>query len=157
LVRTRLLKLDRDEHALLVTMHHIVSDGWSVGVFVRELGSLYGAYREGRASPLDELSVQYADYARWQRRWLGGAALGRELEEWTTRLAGAPELLELPMDRARGAWRSTRGGLDGVAVRGAVSEALRALSRREGSTLFMTLLAGFEVLLQRYSGGRDVV
>ena len=110
LIRGRLIRLGEEEHALLITMHHIVSDGWSMGVFIRELGELYGAYARGEANPLPALEVQYADYAVWQRQWIEGEMLRQQTEYWERTLAGAPTLLELPTDHPRPAEQDYAGG-----------------------------------------------
>ena len=157
LFRASLLRLSDAEHVLLVTMHHVVSDGWSMGILMRELSSLYAAYREGRPSPLAELPVQYADYALWQRGWLQGAALHRQLEYWRSQLAGAPAALELPTDRPRPAVASFKGAMLRIAIPKEISEALAELARQHNATLFMTVLAAFQVLLSRYTGQRDIV
>ncbi|HEX9939684.1 MAG TPA: amino acid adenylation domain-containing protein, partial [Longimicrobium sp.] len=157
LVRGRLIRLGRDEHVLLLTMHHIVADGWSMGVFFRELSALYEAYRDGRESPLPELAVQYADYAVWQREQLEGEVLERQLSYWRERLAGAPELLELPTDRPRPPVQTFRGASVPVEVPLVLLERLQALGRSEGATLYMTLLGAFQVLLGKYGGGDDIV
>jgi amino acid adenylation domain-containing protein len=157
LFRVALLRLDRQEHLLLFTMHHIVSDGWSMGVLNREVATLYEAFSDGRQSPLAELEVQYADYAIWQREWLQGEVLERQSAYWRKQLADTPPALELPTDRPRPAVRSYRGALEAVRLSPELTEALKELSRREGATLFMTLLAAFQVLLRRYSGQEDVV
>ncbi len=155
--RARLFRLGDAEHVLFYSMHHVVSDGWSNGVFVREIGALYDAFRAGKPSPLPELPIQYADYAAWQRAWLSGDGFSRQLAYWKKQLDGAPRVLELPADRPRPPSRSLRGGRRALAVPADVSAALAALSRREGATLFMTLLAAFDVLLQRYTGQGDIV
>jgi amino acid adenylation domain-containing protein len=157
LFRTALLRLGEEEHVLLLTMHHIVSDGWSMGVLNRELSALYTAYREGRESPLSELPVQYADYAVWQRGQLAGEALDRQLAYWRERLADAPELLELPTDHPRPAVQTYRGASVPVELSPELLERLQALGRSEGATLYMTLLGAFQVLLSKYGGGDDVV
>jgi amino acid adenylation domain-containing protein len=157
LVRATLLRLGPEGHVLLLCTHHVVTDGWSMGVLFRELGVLYEAYRDGRESPLAELPVQYADYAVWERARLDGRALERELEYWKARLGGAPALLELPTDRPRPAVASRSGASEGVELPAGLAEALQALARREGSTLYMVLLAGWKALLARYSGQDDVV
>lgn len=157
LLRANLLRLGETEHVLLLTIHHIISDGWSVGVFVRELAALYEAYAAGHASPLRELSIQYADFAGWQRSWLQGERLEEQLSYWSAQLAGAPPLLELPTDRPRPPVQSYRGGHETLLVSESLSRSLKELSRREGSTLFMTLLAAFSTLLYRYSGQRDIL
>ncbi|MEW5926736.1 MAG: amino acid adenylation domain-containing protein [Gemmatimonadota bacterium] len=157
LFRARLLKAGAEEHALLLCMHHAVSDGWSMDVLFRELAALYAAYRAGGESPLPELAVQYADYAVWQRRQLAGEALERQLSYWKAQLAGAPELLELPTDHPRPPAPSFRGGTVPVELPAGLPERLAALGRREGATPFMTLLAAFQLLLSRYAGSGDVV
>jgi amino acid adenylation domain-containing protein len=157
LVRVRLLRLAADDHVLLLTMHHIVSDGWSLGVLIREASALYNAFASGLESPLPALPVQYADFAAWQRDWLRGAVLDEQVAYWREQLAGAPPALELPTDRPRPAVRSGRGGRCPVTLDAALVERLRELGRDEGATLFMTLLAGFQVLLARHSGQSDVL
>ncbi|MEF9386894.1 non-ribosomal peptide synthase/polyketide synthase [Ralstonia solanacearum species complex bacterium KE056] len=157
LIRGRLVKLDEQEHVLLITAHHIVSDGWSLGILARELGSLYEAYRAGKADPLPALPIQYADYAVWQRRWLEGGELQRQGTYWEQALAGAPTLLSLPTDRARPAQQDYAGGSVEVVFDAELSTGLRRLSQRHGTTLFMTVLAGWSVLLSRLSGQDEVV
>ncbi|HVO10122.1 MAG TPA: amino acid adenylation domain-containing protein [Vicinamibacteria bacterium] len=157
LLRAKLLRLRADDHLLLLTMHHIVSDGWSMGVLVRELGRLYEAFRAGCPSPLPELAIQYADFAAWQRRWLEGGALAEQLAYWRRRLQGSPPVLELPTDRPRPAVQSFRGAVTRRALGRALSEEVRALGSGEGASLFMTLLAAFQVLLARLCGEDDVV
>ncbi|HEU4557815.1 MAG TPA: condensation domain-containing protein, partial [Longimicrobium sp.] len=157
LFRAALLRLGEEDHVLLLSMHHVVSDGWSMGVFFRELSSLYNAYREGGESPLPELAVQYADYAVWQREQLAGEALDRQLSYWRERLAGAPELLKLPTDHPRPPVQTFRGATVPVKLSPELLERLQRLGQSEGATLFMTLLAAFQVLLAKYSGSEDVV
>ena len=157
LMRVGLLRLGEAEHVLLMTLHHIVTDGWSMGVLVREVASLYDAYSQGQPSPLPDLPVQYADYAVWQREWLQGDVLERELAYWREQLTGMPMALDLPTDRPRPAVQSYRGARHAFSLSRELSEALAELSRREGVTVFMTLLAAFNVLLQRYSGQDDIV
>ncbi|HJP95208.1 MAG TPA: amino acid adenylation domain-containing protein [Pyrinomonadaceae bacterium] len=157
LLRANLLRLSETEHVLLLTIHHIISDGWSVGVFVRELAALYEAYLAGRPSPLRELSIQYADFAVWQRDWLQGKRLEEQLSYWRAQLTDAPPLLELPTDRPRPPVQSYRGALETLLLSESLSRSLKELSRREGVTLFMTLLATFSTLLYRYSGQRDIL
>ncbi|HET6230939.1 MAG TPA: non-ribosomal peptide synthase/polyketide synthase, partial [Longimicrobiaceae bacterium] len=157
LLRTRLLRLAADEHVLLLAMHHTVSDGWSMGVFFRETAALYRAFADGRPSPLAEPELQYADFAVWQRGWLRGAELERQMAYWRERLAGAPALLELPTDRPRPAEQAFEGSHLIFALPEDVSAAVTAFSRREGATTFMTLLAAWQVLLARYTGQDDVV
>ena len=155
LLRTWLLHLQAQEHALLVTMHHIISDGWSHGVFEHELATLYKAFAAGQASPLKALPIQYADYALWQRQWLQGAVLQAELAYWQQRLTGALPL-ELPTDHPRPAIKSYQGAFQAVALPPVLQKELVALSQQEGVTLFMLLLAAFQVLLARYSGQNDI-
>ncbi|MEW5926734.1 MAG: amino acid adenylation domain-containing protein [Gemmatimonadota bacterium] len=156
LFRAALLRLDGEEHVLLLGMHHVVSDGWSMDLLFREVLALYGAFREGGASPLRDLPVQYADYAVWQRRHLRGEALERQVSYWKERLAGAPELLELPTDHPRPAVQTYRGAREPVEIPRELLERLRALGRGEGATLFMTLLGAFQLLLSKYAGTDDV-
>jgi amino acid adenylation domain-containing protein len=157
LLRVGLLRLGDADYVLLLTMHHIVSDGWSMGVFFRELGALYAAFSVGRPSPLPELSVQYPDFAHWQRQWLQGEVLERHLAYWKEQLAGAPELLDLPTDRPRPAFQSYHGGMHALPLEARLYEAVRALGQRAGMTPFMTLLAAFKALLHRYTGETDLV
>ncbi len=157
LVRVTLLRADEEEWALLFTVHHVVSDGWSMGVLVREMSQLYDAFSRGLPSPLPEPRLQYADYAVWQRGWLTGEALERQLAFWRERLAGAPPLLELPTDRPRPLVAGDRAAQRAFVLSAESSRALRALARREGATLFMTLLAVYQALLARWSGQDDVV
>ncbi|HWW73743.1 MAG TPA: condensation domain-containing protein, partial [Pyrinomonadaceae bacterium] len=157
LLRVTLLRLGEEEHVLLVTMHHIVSDGWSVGVLVRELTALYTAYIRGEESPLEEPPVQYADYAVWQRAHLSGENLERQLAYWRERLAGAPALLGLPTDRPRPAVQSYRGATLSLVLPAELVAELRRVGQAQGCTLFMTLLAGWQALLSRYAGQEDIV
>ncbi len=157
LFRATLLRLGAEEHIVLVVMHHIVSDGWSLGVLIRELGALYTAFSQGRESPLAALPVQYADYALWQRGWLQGSALEQQMAYWTQRLSGANTALDLPLDRPRPKVQSFRGASLSFAIPKVLSEQLQMLARTEGATLFMVLLAGFQHLLSRWSGQDDIV
>ncbi|HYW05316.1 MAG TPA: amino acid adenylation domain-containing protein, partial [Longimicrobium sp.] len=157
LFRARLFRVGPEEHVLLLAQHHIVSDGWSHGVLLRELTALYAAFTRGEPSPLPELPVQYADHAAWQRAYLSGPVLDKQLAWWKARLAGAPAVLELPTDRARPAARSNRGSYERFHLPPTLAGALRELSRREGVTLFMTLLAAWQALLGKYSGQEDLV
>src|SRR6185295_19099851 len=154
--RARLLQLGEQEHVLLLTMHHIVTDGWSVGVLLRELTTLYEAYRRAEVSPLPELAIQYADYAEWQREWLSGPVLEEQMSYWREQLAGSSGLLELPVDHARTAVQSHRGASRKVEFSAELTRGLRELSRRADVTLFMTLLSGWQTLLARYSGQWDL-
>jgi amino acid adenylation domain-containing protein len=157
LIRGRLIRLAQDEHVLLVTMHHIVSDGWSMELFSREMSALYGAFRRGEPDPLPALPVQYADYAAWQRRWVEGDVLKAQADYWRATLGGAPELLELPTDRPRPARQDYAGASVGVVMDEALTAGLKALGQRHGATLFMTVLAGWAAVLARLSGQGDVV
>ncbi|HKH47076.1 MAG TPA: non-ribosomal peptide synthase/polyketide synthase, partial [Thermoanaerobaculia bacterium] len=155
--RARLLRLDAGEHVLLLTAHHVICDGWSMGVLAAELSAFYEADAAGRAAQLPAIPVQYADYADWQRRWLGGPAIEAQLDYWRTRLAGAPALLELPTDRPRPARRAHRGARIAWELPDGPAAALTALARRHGATPFMLLLAAFQALLARHSGQDDLV
>ncbi|HEY0172382.1 MAG TPA: amino acid adenylation domain-containing protein [Pyrinomonadaceae bacterium] len=157
LYRARLLRLSGEEHVLLFTMHHIVSDGWSMGVLVKEVAQLYAAFAEGRESPLEELPVQYADFAVWQRRHLSGEAQDADRQYWKQQLGGALPVLELPADRPRPPFQSFRGASRVFALDADLSARLKALAQREGVTLFMLLLAAFKTLLYRYTGQEDVI
>ncbi|HEV7519214.1 MAG TPA: amino acid adenylation domain-containing protein, partial [Thermoanaerobaculia bacterium] len=162
LVRAVLARLDRsgEAHALLLTLHHTVSDGGSTGIFRRELAVLYGELSTGGpvARPvLPELPIQYADYAVWQRQWLAGDVLARQLAFWRERLAGAPAVLELPTDRPRPPVQTFRGGIESLRLPAELAAEVRQMGVREGSTLFMLLLASFAALLARHSGQDDVV
>ncbi|BAY78555.1 amino acid adenylation domain-containing protein [Nostoc linckia NIES-25] len=156
LVRATLVVLSETEHALLVFIHHIVCDGWSMGVFVQELVALYNAYSQEQPSPLALLPIQYADFAIWQRNWLQGDVLQNQLSYWQQQLANAPTLLSLPTDRPRGAVQTYHGAYQELALSKELSIALKQLSQKESVTLFMTLLAAFQILLWRYSGQDDI-
>ena len=157
LLRATLLQTGEREHVLLLTMHHIISDGWSMGVLMREVGVLYVSYANGRPSPLPELPVQYADFAHWQQNWLQGDVLQKQLAYWVQQLAGAPTILELPADRPRHPVQTYRGAYLRFELPGSLSQELNALSRREGVTLFMVLLAAFVTLLHRYTEQEDIL
>ncbi len=156
LIRTRLMRLGAAEHVLVFVVHHIVFDGWSAGLLLREISALYAACVQGLPSPLPELPIQYADYAAWQRQWLQGEVLDRQLRYWTQQLAGAPQM-ELPTDRPRPVAQSHRGAREEFVLTESLRRKLGLLGRQEGATLFMTLLAAFQVLLHRYTGQEDVV
>ncbi|MBN8468382.1 non-ribosomal peptide synthase/polyketide synthase [Corallococcus exiguus] len=156
LLRLSLLKLAEEEHQLIVVMHHIIADGWSITVLIQELSALYAAFVQGRPSPLPELEVQYADYAVWQREWLREEELERQLSYWRQQLAGAPPVLELATDRPRPPVQTFRGAAFPVRIPRELTGALKALAQREGVTPFMLVLATFQVLLSRYSGQRDI-
>jgi amino acid adenylation domain-containing protein len=157
LLRVTLLRLGATEHVLLVTMHHIVSDAWSAEIFIRELSTLYEAFLSGQPSPLSDLSLQYADFAVWQRQWLQGEVLEAQLTYWKQQLAGAPPVLKLPTDRPRPAVQAYRGSTECFQIDLNLTQRLEALSQQSGVTLFMTLLAAFVTLLSRYSGQEDIV
>ena len=157
LLRVVLLRVDASRHVLLLLMHHIVSDGWSMGVLFRELTGLYDAYAADTAAALPELPVQYADYAVWQREWLSGDELKRQVSYWKSRLAGIPPLLELPLDRPRPVVQRYRGAWCQRQLSAELLAGLQELARSRGCTLFMVLLAAFNVLLARYTGREDVV
>jgi amino acid adenylation domain-containing protein len=157
LLRMRLLKLGPRYYVVLFTVHHIISDGWSMGVLVREVAALYAAFVEGKPSPLPELPLQYADFAAWQQEWLRGSVLKDHLDHWKKQISGAPTVLDLPADKLRPAIQKFRGAGEVFSVPKDVTDQLLALSRQEGATLFMTLLAAFNVLLYRYTGQQDIL
>jgi amino acid adenylation domain-containing protein len=157
LIRGRLIRLADEEDALLITMHHLVSDGWSLGVFTNELSTLYGAFLHGEADPLPELKIQYADYAVWQRKWMQGEVLGKQAEYWKKTLAGAPEVLQLPTDHVRPEQQSYSGAAASLVLDEELTAGLRGLSRKHKTTLYMTVLAGWAALLARLSGQDEVV
>ncbi|MDQ2926495.1 MAG: condensation domain-containing protein, partial [Acidobacteriota bacterium] len=157
LLRAVLLKLDAQDHVLLLTMHHIVSDAWSAAIFMDELRALYEGFVKGVRADLPELTLQYADYAAWQRDWLQGDTLETQLAFWREQLAGAPPLLTLPTDRPRPEKQSFAGGLVKCTLPPDVCIPLKTLCRKEGVTLFMALLAGYQILLSRLSGQEQVV
>jgi hypothetical protein len=156
LIRTTLVRLGETDYLFLLTLHHIVSDGWSMLVLSRELTALYTAFAMDRPSPLPDLAVQYPDYAVWQRESLAGENLEAELAWWRERLAHLP-VLQLPTDRPRPTVATYEGAAEPLRLPATLCAALRSLSQREGATLFMTLLSGFAVLLHRYSGQTDIV
>ena len=157
LVRLRLLQLGAEEHVLVRTVHHIVSDGWSQGVFNREFMVLYEAFRAGREDPLPPLAVQYADFALWQRRWLEAGALTAGLRYWREQLAGMPDRLALPTDRPRPVRQTFEAEVCQVVVSAAETAAIKQLGQTQQATLYMTLLAAFGVLLARHTGQDDIV
>jgi aspartate racemase len=156
LLRATLLRLSEEEHVLLLIMHHIISDGWSMGVLLRELSVLYEAHTTGKPSPLPELPIQYADFAVWQREWLQGEVLEAQLAYWKRQLGESLPVLQLPTDHPRPATQTFRGARQSLMLPQHVSEGLEALSRQEGVTLFMALLAAFKTLLYRYTGQEDI-
>lgn len=156
LIRAILLRLDKEEHILLLTMHHIVSDGWSTGVLLRELAALYPAFCAGKPSPLPELPIQYGDFAAWQREWLQGDMFETHLAYWKRQLNALP-VLELPTDRPRPAIQTVKGASMLFELPQDLSRGIESLSKQEGVTLFMFLLAAFKILLYRYSHQDDIV
>ncbi|HEY7407080.1 MAG TPA: amino acid adenylation domain-containing protein [Gemmatimonadaceae bacterium] len=157
LFRTLLVRITPRDHLLVLTMHHIVSDGWSRGVLYREIGALYEAFAAGRPSPLSELPIQYADYAQWQREWLQEDVLSEQAAYWSRQLAGPLPKLDLPTDRPRPSVQTFRGATHTFALSSELVDALRTVSAADGATLFMTLLASFQALLGRYSGQDDII
>jgi amino acid adenylation domain-containing protein len=157
MMRASLLRLGEEEHVLSFAMHHIVSDGWSIGVLVHEFAALYTSFCSDRPSPLAELPIQYADYAQWQREWLSGEVLAEQLSYWQRQLEGAPPVLELPADRPRPAVQSFHGATEIFTLAKDLSDGLKQLCQDEGVTMFMLLLAGFQTLLYRYTGQQDIV
>ncbi|HKX32481.1 MAG TPA: condensation domain-containing protein, partial [Blastocatellia bacterium] len=157
LMRVKVVRLGEDEHVVLFTTHHIVSDAWSTRVLTREIGVLYQALCEGKRSPLPDLKLQYADYAKWQRQYLTGAVLERHLAYWKRQLGGQLPLLELPADHPRPSIPSYRGATISFPLPAELPPSLKTLSRREGVTLFMLLLAAFKTLLYRYTGQEDII
>ena len=157
LLRAKLLRLGAEEHVLLITMHHIVSDAWSLNIFFRELTALYTAFSKNQASPLSKLLIHYGDFAVWQRQWLQGDVLASQLDFWKQQLTGQLPALELPTDRPRPPVQSYRGNYQTRELPKALKTALNALSQREDVTLFMTLLAAFQTLLHRYCGQDDII
>ncbi len=157
LLRVKLLHLDAQEHIVLLTMHHIASDGWSIGVLVQELATLYPAFCNEKLSSLIELPIQYIDFAAWQRQWLQAEVLETQISYWQKQLEDAPKVLELPTDYSRPAIQTFRGATYSFELSDELSVALNKLSQQQGSTLFMTLLAAFQTLLWRYTGQEDIV
>jgi amino acid adenylation domain-containing protein/non-ribosomal peptide synthase protein (TIGR01720 family) len=155
LIRANLIRMAEDEHILIVVMHHIISDGWSIEIMVGEFSRLYEAFMQGHESPLPELEVQYADYAVWQRAWLQGEVLENQLQYWRDKLDGVAAL-EMPTDRARPAMAVYSGARESFRFSAELTAKLKQLSKREGVTLFMSLLAGFHTLLARHSGQEDI-
>ncbi|MCA1371935.1 non-ribosomal peptide synthetase, partial [Bradyrhizobium sp. BRP14] len=157
LIRGRLIRLSAEEHVFLLTQHHIVSDGWSMGVLVRELSSLYRAFAAGQDDPLPSLAIQYPDYAAWQRQWLSGERLQAQAAYWRDTLSGAPARLALPTDRPRPERQSFAGASVPVVIDQDLTRGLKRLSRQHGTTLFMTVLAAWAAVLSRLSGQDDLV
>ncbi len=157
LIRATLLRLDQEQHIFLVVMHHITSDGWSLVLFFEELSSIYDASCRGEQSPLASLPIGYADYAAWQREWLQGEVLQKQLSYWKKQLGGELPILELPTDRPRPAARTFNGAREWLVLSEQLTDSILELAQREGVTLFMALLAAFKVLLYRYTGQKDVI
>lgn len=157
LLRSSLVQLAENEYILLLSVHHIAFDGWSEGIFWRELTALYTAFSTGQPSPLPQLPIQYADFAVWQRQWLQGQVMDTQLEYWKQKLADAPPLLELPTDRVRPPIQTNRGGIKRFGLDEHLTQKLKSLSEKSGATLFMTLLTGFVILLSRYSNQQDIL
>ncbi|HYP26889.1 MAG TPA: amino acid adenylation domain-containing protein, partial [Blastocatellia bacterium] len=157
LMRVKLLRLAEDEHVLLLMMHHIISDEWSIGVLLTEIATLYEAHTAGRSPELPALPVQYGDFAAWQQKWLEGEAFEKQLSYWRQQLEGIPAVLDLPADRPRPPVPSFRGGKQWLSLPSDLTESLKRLSDEQGATLFMTLLAAFATLLHRYTGQHDIV
>lgn len=156
LIRGILIQLDKEEHLVALTMHHIVSDGWSAGVIIREIAALYSAFAQGKPSPLAELKIQYVDFAAWQRKWFEGPVLEEQLDYWKKKLANPPGLLELPTDRPRPAVQTLRGARRNFEFPLHLFNEIKKIGQKEGTTLYMTLLAAFQALLARYSGQEDI-
>jgi len=157
LLRCKILRLDEEQHYVLVTMHHIISDGWSMGVLVREIAVLYDAFSTGKAAALPELPVQYADFAYWQRQWLAGEVEESQLAYWKQQLAGSQPILRLRTDWPRPAMRTSQGATRSLSLSRTLSEGIKQLSRREGVTQFMTLMTAFQILLRRYTQEDDML
>ncbi|AXA91301.1 non-ribosomal peptide synthetase [Massilia sp. YMA4] len=157
LIRGRLLRLTDEDHVLLVTTHHIISDGWSAGVLAQEFSTLYEAFHAGRSDPLPPLPIQYADFGVWQRQWLQGPLLQQQLQQWVEQLRGAPALLAVPTDRPRPPMQDYRGANVAIELDSALTEGLKALSQRHGTTMYMTLVAAWAAVLSRLSGQEQVV
>ncbi|MBD1812959.1 non-ribosomal peptide synthetase [Microcoleus vaginatus DQ-U2] len=157
LLRAKLLQLSDSNWVLLLSTHHIISDAWSMGIFIQELATFYQAFCTGKPSPLPELSVQYADFASWQRQWLQGEVLETQVAYWKKQLGGNLPVLNLPTDRPRSAVQTFRGAVHKFTIPKALAEEIAQLSQREKATLFMTLLAAFKTLLYRYTGQEDIL
>ena len=156
LLRARLIRLERDDHVFLLAMHHIVADGWSMGILVGEIAALYEAFSHRRPSPLPELPIQYGDFALWQRERLSGERLEQELHFWRNRLAPLPPALQLPTDRTRPPVQTFRGSVEPISIPSDVANAIREISREQGATLFMSLAAAFDALLFQLTGEEDI-
>ena len=157
LLRCTLLRLAEGEHVAVFIMHHIASDGWSIQVFITELAALYESFSTGRRATLRELQLQYADFAQWQRGWLQGAVLEEQIAYWKKHLEDAPATLNIATDRPRPLVQTFRGARQALTLDASLSQSLRDLSRQQGVTMFMLLLAGFKALLYRYAGQEDIL
>ncbi|MGZ4031267.1 MAG: non-ribosomal peptide synthetase [Tumebacillaceae bacterium] len=157
LIRARLVRMSDSEHVLVVNMHHIISDGWSMSVFIRELGAFYEAFAAGREASLPEMPLQYADYSIWQRDWMQGEVLEEQLGYWKEQLGGTLPVMQLPTDRPRAAKQTYGGATNWFHLNKELSDGIKGLCQREGTTLYMTLLAAFQTLLHRYTGLEDVI
>ena len=157
LLRAQLIRLDDEDHVVLLTMHHVVSDGWSMGVLVREITALYEAFSNAKPTPLPELTIQYADFASWQQKWLQGTILEDHLAFWKRQLEGSPPLIALPTDRRRPAVQTYKGARHALTLPASLAESLKKFSRARSVTLFMTLLAAFKALLHRYTNQDSIV
>ncbi len=157
MLRATLIQLSATEYDLLLVIHHIAADGWSMGILFQELAGFYTAFASGTPAPFTELPIQYGDFAAWQRQWLTGAVLDKQLDYWKQQLTGAPTLLELPLDRPRPAIKTSEGRTIYFQIDASLTQQLKDLSQQSGATLFMTLLAAFALLLSRYSGQDDIV
>ncbi len=155
LLRVKLLRVAEEDHVLILTKHHIISDNWSTGLMVHEMMQLYSAFTQGQPSPLPELAVQYADFAFWQRKWLSGKTLENQAAYWREQLKDAPPVLDMPLDKPRPAYQTYNGSFKTFTLSGATHKALNELSRQQEATLFMTTLAAFQVLLMRWTGQED--
>ena len=156
MIRITLLRVDDEEHVLVLAEHHLIHDGWTQGVLMRDFVTIFSAFSSDQPSPLPDLSIQYADFAYWQRRWLDGEVMSEQLGYWKKQLAGATPVLELPSDHPRPAIQTFRGAEYQQVLDGPFADELRDFSRRHGATLFMTMLAAFDVLLARYTGQSDI-
>jgi non-ribosomal peptide synthetase component F len=157
LLRAVLVQLDAREHVILLTMHHIVSDGWSMGVLIHEVTVLYESFSRSLPSPLPELTVQYADYAQWQREWLRGETLEAQMGYWRYQLANIPPPLQLPGSRQSPAKQTYRSREQYLELPASLTDEIKAFSRQQGVTLFMTLLAAFKTMLHIYTGEEDIL
>lgn len=155
LLQVKLLRLEQTEYILTLNMHHIVSDGWSIGVLIQEIAALYTAFASNQPSPLPQLTIQYADFAYWQRKWLQGEVLERQLSYWRQQLDGI-SMLNLPTDRPRPAVQTYQGARRSLQFSKSLSDALLALAQQEGVTLFIALLTAFKILLYRYTQQEDI-